>query len=482
MSSHTPQQISKALLKHGADVNTPSNENKSPLHIAAERGKVASFAVLFSHGAKYANKDMNGKTCFDLLPVKHRLTVLTTLQWSIAHVEAHDFLLWFILIQEDGDSKNELFAKLKAIVETLVSSHPVLAAVKDTNGRVAVDVASKPMKVIIQSVLLWHGRYRITESRPDHMSGTCSVFKAVDEHTIDNETGQPIKIALKLMRMKDQFQREISARDKGFNNQMVMNVLQQVRPNPLHKVSLQVNGGVYRSSKVGGVYLKSSYRCVENALVETVHCLRSEDPTKKLTPRYCCSKHEHEMSLNPTENKRCCDVCSVVSPRYVCGPCDFDMCETCFIKEDDHQEIPAESTTWLLTIQEGKDAPETELVRSEGPTVRVSDAVFSNIKVEEDVDGTVIVVDVQTMATHDVGQDNEPEEVLDVEADATGQLTKANAEKLYLLVMPLADRNLFVALKQERWAGKIWRKYGMYLCSWYIASNICTREGYCMRI
>ena len=47
-----------------------------------------------------------------------------------------------------------------------------------------------------------------------------------------------------------------------------------------------------------------------------------------------------------------------------------------------------------------------------------------------------------------------PDEVVDVEADATGQLTKINAEKLYLLVMPLADRNLFVALKQERWAGK----------------------------
>jgi len=49
---------------------------------------------------------------------------------------------------------------------------------------------------------------------------------------------------------------------------------------------------------------------------------------------------------------------------------------------------------------------------------------------------------------------NQPDEINDVEADATGQLTKTNAEKLYLLVMPLADRNLFVALKQERWAGK----------------------------
>ena len=138
----------------------------------------------------------------------------------------------------------------------------------------------------MQSVLLWHGRYRIIESRPEHISATCFVFKAVDEHTIDKETSQPVKVALKLMRLKDQFQREISTRDKQFNQEHAMHILQ-------------------------------TYPEV--------------------------------------------------------GSSTFD--------------------SW-------------------------------------------------------------PDEVIDVEADATGQLTKINAEKLYLLVMPLADRNLFVALKQERWAGK----------------------------
>ena len=35
----------------------------------------------------------------------------------------------------------------------------------------------------------------------------------------------------------------------------------------------------------------------------------------------------------------------------------------------------------------------------------------------------------------------------------SGDLTKLEAEQLFWLVMPLADRNLFVALKQEQWAG-----------------------------
>ena len=426
------------------------------MHFLAQRGKVDVFVAMLNLGAHYTIKNKQGMTCFDLLSAKDKPKVLTKIELNLSLLEAHDYTLWFVIVQGDGSGDVVLFTKLLAIVEALVSSYPTLAAAKDADGRAAVDVASKPMKLIMQSVLLWHGRYRITESRPEHISATCFVFKAVDEHTIDKETGQPIKVALKLMRLKDQFQREISTRDKDFNNQMVMNVLQRIRPNPLTKASSQVNnGGVYRSSQVG-VYSKSSYRCVESALVETIYCLRAVDPTK-IVPRYRCSKHEHELSLNPPDEKRSCDVCGAgISSRYTCRPCTFDICERCFNKDDDHQELPAESTTWLLTMQEGKDQPETELARSEGPTLPVSDAVFSNIKVEDGEDGTVIVVDVQATATvtSDVGQDNEPDEVVDAEADATGQLTKTNAEKLYLLVMPLADRNLFVALKQERWAGK----------------------------
>ena len=143
------------------------------------------------------------------------------------------------------------------------------------------------MKAIIQSVLLWHGQYRITELQPEHISATCFVFKAVDEHTLESETGQPIKVALKLMRMKAQFLRELSARNKGFSHEYVMNVL---------------------------------------------------------------------------------------------------------------QTYPADA--------------------------------------------------------HPSTMENWKDDVNDVEADPTGQLTKINAEKLFLLVMPLADRNLFVALKQERWAGR----------------------------
>ena len=315
------------------------------MHLAAKEGKVDAFVVLLAHGADFTIKNKQGKTCFDAMKsANKKLAILTKMQLNLSLLEAHDNALWFVVVQEDGTSDVDLFAKLSAMVEALVSSHPTLAAAKDANNRAAVDVASKPMKLIMQSVLLWHGRYRITEPRPDHISATCFVFKAVDEHTIDKETGQPMKVALKLMRLKEQFQREISTRDKEFNNEMVMNVLQQMRPSLSHKVSSsQVNnGGVYRLLQAGG-YSKSSYRCMENSLVEIVHRLRSEDPTK-LVPRYRCSKHEHELLLNRTYAEGWCGVCRALnksydSSRYTCRPCNFDICETCFNKDDDHQEM-----------------------------------------------------------------------------------------------------------------------------------------------
>ena len=165
------------------------------------------------------------------------------------------------------------------------TAFPELALVLDSSGRPAMEMASVPMREAMQQVLLWHGRYRITDSRPEHISATCYVFKGEDMGRLDDNR-QPTKVALKLMRLKDQFRREISIREKGFNQEHVMHILQT------------------------------------------------------------------------------------------------------------HPEIGS--------------------------------SMF----------------------------DSWPNEVVDVEADATGQLTKANAEKLVLLVMPLADRNLFVALKQERWAGK----------------------------
>ena len=38
----------------------------------------------------------------------------------------------------------------------------------------------------IQAVYLWHGRYRITDVKVEHMSDTCQVYMAYDETSPDS--------------------------------------------------------------------------------------------------------------------------------------------------------------------------------------------------------------------------------------------------------------------------------------------------------
>jgi hypothetical protein len=89
---------------------------------------------------------------------------------------------------------------------------------------VAADIATKESKHAIQSIFLWHGRYRVIEGRPEHTSATCFVYRAVDEEDRD-ESNHPKRVALKLMRYKSQFLRELKARQFGFDSEYVVNVI-----------------------------------------------------------------------------------------------------------------------------------------------------------------------------------------------------------------------------------------------------------------
>ena len=43
---------------------------------------------------------------------------------------------------------------------------------------------------------------------------------------IDPSSGEPMRVAVKLMRIQSQFRRELAARDREFNRELVMDVLQ----------------------------------------------------------------------------------------------------------------------------------------------------------------------------------------------------------------------------------------------------------------
>ena len=150
------------------------------MHLAAQQGKVDAFLALLNHGADYTVKNKAGKTCFDLLSAKDISKFMTALELNLSLLEAHDYLVWFVVVQVADTGDVNLFAKLLAMVEALVSSHPTLAAAKDANNRAAVDVASKPMRKVIESVIFFCGQYSIRHGPPVHMSATAVVVFADD--------------------------------------------------------------------------------------------------------------------------------------------------------------------------------------------------------------------------------------------------------------------------------------------------------------
>ncbi len=65
--------------------------------------------------------------------------------------------------------------------------------------------------------------------RADRKSATCFVFAGLDIHDLDH-AGKPRPVAIKLMRIEAQFQREVEARGQGFASACVMPILRTHEP------------------------------------------------------------------------------------------------------------------------------------------------------------------------------------------------------------------------------------------------------------
>ena len=382
-------EVVQCLVQLGADVNLANREGDTPLHAAMRADRFEVCAYLLAQNADSAQRNKGGKLCFDVVPRDRRLLCLSRLLtlWDGTRdvLQRHDYHLWFVIVQEDeplpskGTVKSiSYYNSVLEKVLTMVQTHNTLGTVKDINGRVAIDVAAPPMRRAMQSVLNWHGRYRPTELRPEHVSPSCYVFKAVDEHIIDKETSLPLKVALKLVRKKTPFLREMIARDRGFSDEFVVNVL--------------------------GSTLGSNTELGQKSMQATVQLMLEMD-----SPSTSSNGLLLREAANPTS-------------RLVGGGGDNGG-----IGSSDHRN----NGMSYLDPDGGKTANTSLLQQPQTPSVPVP------------------------VTNKYAALDGLPEDMEDVEADATtGMLTKIQAQKLFLLVMPLADRNLYTSLKQERWAGR----------------------------
>jgi len=109
---------------------------------------------------------------------------------------------WINLVQKDRNSK---------LVDKILDKYALisneLANAEDTEGRKAINIASQACQRMIRESIYFCKRYEITTmDAPIHKSHTCVVHVAID-HNNDGD-----KVALKLMKNFDQFDREVVVR------------------------------------------------------------------------------------------------------------------------------------------------------------------------------------------------------------------------------------------------------------------------------
>jgi serine/threonine protein kinase len=216
-ATHNMPTVVAALVDAGADLNQYDWKGNTALHLAIKENQndckdVA--LILMKGGADVTHKNNENSEAFDLLTDRQGFFMKTDFSFDIfvANID-----VWFYLLQiTDVEG-----------LETRILDHVIkngeLATRKDRNGRVAVDVATPKNKEAINSVFLWHGKYRVTEARPEHTSATCFVYRGYDESDVD-ANGHPAPVAIKLMRMKAHFTRELGARDLGFSNDFIVGI------------------------------------------------------------------------------------------------------------------------------------------------------------------------------------------------------------------------------------------------------------------
>lgn len=136
--------------------------------------------------------------------------------FPLSALSAKCFELWFHLIQQEGVD-----------IDGYLCAYPELADAKDVQGRGAEEVATAKNKKAIKALYLWHGKYRLTASKPEHTSATCQVYRAVDEVSGDSM----VPVALKVMRVREQWLREVEFRQHlQFNSEYVIEVMASFEP------------------------------------------------------------------------------------------------------------------------------------------------------------------------------------------------------------------------------------------------------------
>jgi ankyrin repeat protein/serine/threonine protein kinase len=241
-------KIIKLLLHAGSRLDMVNIWGKTALFNACESGNVEVARYLMEKGAKVDLDGIQFKAYLKMsiievgireknldiinLLINAGVTVSAKLLPALLEFDVdyqysafayNQFALWFSFLQIDHPKGTE-------VLSTAIQSFPQLINAKDSMGRIANEVATEKNRSLINSFFLWYGTYRPTQSKAEHCSSTTYVFKGMDESVLDtNGNYQPV--AIKLMRYKSHFLKEITSRKANqIDDEFVVQVLAHYPP------------------------------------------------------------------------------------------------------------------------------------------------------------------------------------------------------------------------------------------------------------
>jgi len=143
---------------------------------------------------------------------------------------------WAEVVQHDDAT---LVEAVGTVLEKYPSNIRDLTSAVDAKGRCCLDIASPTCKTLMLRRLYLHGRYEVQQGPPEHRSSTSAVYFAKDHVEMLHDTSAndarldgtqrgdecPL-VALKFMKYRDQFEREIGIRARGvFDNGFVLDCI-----------------------------------------------------------------------------------------------------------------------------------------------------------------------------------------------------------------------------------------------------------------
>jgi len=115
---------------------------------------------------------------------------------------------WTLAMDHPDATVEQVSFLVKTVFDKLPSlAQKELTCAKDENGRDAISICTSDVRALMNTYLLFLGQYQLQSGPPEHKSAT-----AIVSYAFDHSHDPPLRVALKFMRHKGQFEREMSSR------------------------------------------------------------------------------------------------------------------------------------------------------------------------------------------------------------------------------------------------------------------------------